>query len=126
MRTWVGSRRGRRPSPDQQRDAEAHAAEDRRRRELAEARNAADQAAYQAEKLLEANKGRLTDADTAALRSAIAGVVEARQGDNPAAITRSIEDLRRASQAMAEHLAGASGAGGDRPESGRGDGRRRP
>jgi molecular chaperone DnaK len=80
-----------------QRDARPTPPEDKRRRELAEARNAADQA----EKLLEANKGRLTDADTGALRSAIAGVDEARQRGNPAAITRSIEDLRRASQVMA-------------------------
>ena len=36
-----------------QRDAQAHAAEDKRRRELAEARNAAEQQVYQLEKAAE-------------------------------------------------------------------------
>ena len=42
-----------------QRDAEAHAAEDKRRRELAEARNAAEQRVYQLEKMLDENKDKL-------------------------------------------------------------------
>ena len=44
-----------------QRDAQAHAAEDKQRRELAEARNAAEQRVYQLEKLLDENKGRLSE-----------------------------------------------------------------
>ena len=51
-----------------QRDAEAHAAEDKQRRELAEARNTAEQRVYQLEKLLEENKDKLSEADTAAVR----------------------------------------------------------
>ena len=54
-----------------QRDAQAHAAEDKQRRELAEARNAAEQRVYQLEKLLNENKGRLSESDTAAVRGAI-------------------------------------------------------
>src|SRR5262249_57392733 len=42
-----------------QRDAETHAAEDKRRRELAEARNTAEQRVYQLEKLLEEHKDKL-------------------------------------------------------------------
>ncbi|MBX6315563.1 MAG: molecular chaperone DnaK [Isosphaeraceae bacterium] len=91
-----------------QRDAEAHAAEDKRRRELAEARNAADQTVYQMEKLLEEHKDRLSDADKTALRTAIDRVNEAKKGDDTAAINRAVEELRRASQAMAEHLYAAS------------------
>src|SRR4051794_6264447 len=41
-----------------QRDAEANAAEDKQKRELAEARNSADQRVYQLEKLLEENKDK--------------------------------------------------------------------
>ena len=51
-----------------QRDAEAHAAEDKQRRELAEARNTAEQRVYQLEKLLEENKDKLTESDTAAVQ----------------------------------------------------------
>ena len=74
----------RRPVEGRDREDEARRRGPRRRgqaaRELAEARNAADQASYQAEKLLNEHKGQLTDADTAALRSAIAGVEQARRG----------------------------------------------
>jgi len=91
-----------------QRDAQAHAAEDKHRRELAEARNTAEQR----EKLMNENKNRLSEADTAAVRGAIARVNQAKAGDDPAAIQRAIEDLQRASQAMSEHLYAGSAASG--------------
>ena len=97
-----------------QRDAQAHAAEDKRRRELADARNAAEQQVYQLEKLLNENKDRLTDADTAAVRSAIVQVNQATQGNDASAIQRAIDDLRQASQAMSQHLHAASAAAGSR------------
>jgi molecular chaperone DnaK len=94
------------------RDAESHAGEDKRRRELAEARNAADQQVYQLEKLLDENKDKLSESDKSALQAAIAKVNEARKGDDAAAINQAIDELRRASQAMAEHLYAASAAQG--------------
>jgi molecular chaperone DnaK len=100
-----------------QRDADAHAAEDKQRRELAEARNNADQRVYQLEKLMEESKDKLSDSDKSAVRAAIEKVNEAKKGDDAAALNRAIEDLQRASQAMAEHLyaanAAAPGAGPD-------------
>jgi molecular chaperone DnaK len=87
-----------------QRDAQAHAAEDKRRRELAEARNAAEQRVYQLQKLIDENKDRLSDADTAAVRSAIERVNQVKAGDDPAEIRRAVEDLDQASQAMSQHL----------------------
>src|SRR3954453_22549000 len=87
-----------------QRDAEAHASEDKQRRELAEARNTADQRVYQLEKLLEENKEKLSEGDRSALRAAIDKVNEAKKGEDAAAITRAIDDLQRASQATAEHM----------------------
>ena len=65
-----------------QRDAEAHAAEDKQKRELAEARNTAEQRVYQLEKLLEENKDKLSDADKSAVRAAIDKVNEAKKGDD--------------------------------------------
>ena len=95
-----------------QRDAESHATDDKRKRELAEARNGAEQRVYQLEKLLEENKEKLSDSDKSALRAAIDKVNEAKKGDDPAALNRAVEDLQRASLAMAEHLyAGANPAG---------------
>ncbi len=51
-----------------QRDADAHASEDNRKRELAEVRNTAEQRVYQLEKMLDENKDKLSEADTAAVR----------------------------------------------------------
>ena len=104
-----------------QRDAESHASEDKRKRELAEGRNAAEQEVYRLEKLLTEQKDKLTEADQAAVRSAIEKVNEAKKGDDPAALTRAVEDLRRAGQAMGEHLyASAAQAPPGGPEAGSG------
>jgi molecular chaperone DnaK len=98
------------------RDAEAHAAEDKTRRELAEARNTAEQRVYQLEKLLEENKDKLSESDRTALQAAIEKVNEAKKQDDVAAINRAIDELQRASQAMAEHLyAGAKPGPGPGP-----------
>ena len=95
-----------------QRDAESHAAEDKQKRELAEARNTAEQRVYQLEKLMSENKDKLSEGDKSAVQAAIAKVNETTKGDDPAAINAAIEDLGRASQAMAEHLYAASAAEG--------------
>jgi molecular chaperone DnaK len=90
------------------RDAESHAAEDKRKRELAEARNTGEQRVYQLEKLIEENKDKLSESDKSAIQQAIAAVNEAKKGEDVAAIQQAIETLQRASQAMAEHLYAAS------------------
>ncbi len=93
-----------------QRDAESHASEDKKRRELVEARNTAEQRVYQLEKLLEEHKDKLAESDRSALRAAIDKVNEAKKGDDAAAITRAVDELQRASQAMSEHLYAAAGS----------------
>jgi molecular chaperone DnaK len=95
-----------------QRDAETHAAEDKQRRELAEARNTADQRVYQLEKLLEEHKDKLSESDRSAINAAIAKVNEAKKSEDAAALNQAIDELQRASQAMAEHLYSAGGQGG--------------
>jgi molecular chaperone DnaK len=94
-----------------QRDAETHASEDKRKRELVEARNTAEQRVYQLEKLLEEHKDKLGDSDKTALRAAIDKVNEAKKSDDVAAINRAVDELSRASQAMSEHLYAAGGPG---------------
>jgi molecular chaperone DnaK len=109
-----------------QRDAESHASDDKRKRDLAEARNTAEQRVYQLEKLMEENKEKLSSSDVSAVKAAIERVNEVKKGDDPAEIQRAIDDLQRASQAMAEHLYASSspGAGGpgDGPAGGAPDG----
>ena len=85
-------------------DAEAHAAEDKARRELIDARNQADSLAYSAEKTLNENRDRLPAVDGERVESAIAVVRDAVKGDDLAAIRTASEELQKASHAIAEQL----------------------
>jgi molecular chaperone DnaK len=93
-------------------EAEAHAAEDRRRRELAETRNQADNLIYHIEKVLREHGSKLSSADKAAVESAIARLKEKMKGDDINAIRQAIAELEQASHAMSQHLyRQAAGAG---------------
>ncbi len=105
-----------------QRDAEAHAADDKKKRDLAEARNTAEQRVYQLEKTLEEHKDKLSDGDKQAVQIAIDAVNEAKKGEDAAAINTAVENLGRASQAMAEHIYAANAGGGAAGENGGGHG----
>jgi molecular chaperone DnaK len=96
------------------REAEAHADEDKRRRELIDARNKADQMVWQMEKLMKDQGDKLSENDKAPLQTAIDKVKDAAKGDDPAAIERAIGELEQASHAMAQHLysRGQGGPGG--------------
>ncbi|GBD37115.1 Chaperone protein DnaK [bacterium HR36] len=93
-------------------EAEAHATEDRRRRELAETRNQADNLIYQIEKVLREHGSKLSSADKAAVESAISRLKEKMKSDDIAAIRQGIAELEQASHAMSQHLyRQAAGAG---------------
>jgi molecular chaperone DnaK len=97
-----------------QTDAAAHAEEDKRKRELIEARNMADSMAYQVEKTMKAQGDKLKESDKSALEAAIKKVREAAKGEDVAAIKGAVGELETASHAMSEALyratAGAPGA----------------
>ena len=85
-------------------DAESHAADDARQRELAETRNNADNAAYQAEKQL----GELGDQVDAGAKSeieaAIAEVRSALEGDDAEAIKSKTDALQQAFHKVSEQI----------------------
>ena len=85
-------------------DAELHAEEDRKRREQIETRNKAEQAAYQAERMLADAGDKLTDADKQPVTEAIAAVRTALEGDDTAAIDKAVEQLIQAQGKAAEAL----------------------
>jgi molecular chaperone DnaK len=98
-------------------DAESHAADDRTRRELIDARNSADALAYATEKTVHENRDRMPAGDVARVESVIASVREAVKGEDLDVIRRATEELQKASHALAEGLytqqaagAGAHGA----------------
>src|SRR5437588_99106 len=62
------------------RDAELHADEDKRKKELAEVRNEADATIWQVEKLMKENEGKLSDSDKAPINSAVEKVKQAASG----------------------------------------------
>ena len=78
------------------RDAEAHADEDRRRREAAETRNRADSLVYRAEKLLDEEAAKSDAAGAADLRARMEATRGALDGDDLAAVEAAAGDLQRA------------------------------
>jgi molecular chaperone DnaK len=99
------------------READLHADEDKKRRDLIDARNKADQMVYQIEKLLKENADKISDADKAPIQSAVERVKQAASKDDLAAINQAVAELETASHAMAQHLysKGQAGPGGPGP-----------
>jgi molecular chaperone DnaK len=93
-------------------DAESHAEEDKKKRELVEARNEADSRCYQLEKLIKQQGDKLKASDKQALEAAISKVREAAKGDDPARIKSAISELEAASHAMSEALYKSAAAAG--------------
>jgi len=91
--------------------ARQHEAEDRRRRELADARNQADSLAYQMEKSLRELGDKVSDADRQAIESKIGELRQAMQSDDVARIRRVTEELKQASYAMSQQMYGQPQAG---------------
>ncbi len=105
-----------------QRDAEAHAEEDRRKRELAEARNQADQLTYQLEKLMKENEDKLSEADREPLTKAIEKVREEAKGNDTDAIKSALRELEQAQQAFTKMLYERTQATGAAPSGDGGEG----
>jgi molecular chaperone DnaK len=107
-------------------DAEAHAEEDQKQRELAEARNLAENAAYQSEKQLEELGDKVEAADKEAIEAAIKDVREALESESVEEINAKTEALTAAFQpvsqkiyeaAQAEQTASADGASAEGEDS---------
>ena len=106
-------------------DAELHAEDDKRKRELVEARNQADTLVYSTEKSLK-DLGDKVDADTKSkIETAIENLKKAMEGEDKEEITRMSEELTNASHKLAEAMyqqaaqddqqAGAGAAGSEQP-----------
>jgi molecular chaperone DnaK len=81
-------------------EAEDHADEDKKRKELIEVRNNADNAAYTAEKLLRDNGDKIDDAVKNDINDKIAKLREAMIGEDTGAIRKQTEELSQAVQAV--------------------------
>jgi molecular chaperone DnaK len=86
------------------RDAEAHAEEDRRRRDEAEVRNNADTLVYQTEKLLREQGDKISGDDKTSVESALADLKTALSGTDVEAIKSATERLMTTSQNFTQKL----------------------
>jgi molecular chaperone DnaK len=85
-------------------DAESHAEEDSRQRELAETRNTAENAAYQAEKQLEELGDQVDEAAKSEIESAIADVRSALDSDDVAEIKAKTDALQTAFHKVSDKI----------------------
>ena len=85
-------------------DAEAHAEEDKQRREEAEVRNNADSAVYQAEKMIRDQAATVSEEDKASVETPLAGLKTALTGNDNATIKQATTNLTNALQAFGQKL----------------------
>jgi molecular chaperone DnaK len=85
-------------------DAEAHAEEDRQRRDEAEVRNNADSLVYQTEKVLREQGENVSADEKAAVEGPLADLKAALEGNDTNAIKEATEKLMAASQAFSQKL----------------------
>jgi molecular chaperone DnaK len=93
-------------------EAQSHATEDQARRDLIDARNQADSLAYQVEKTVADNREKVAVGELSRIEGLIAEVRKVAQGEDVAAIKRAMDELQRASHAMAEEMYRAQGSQG--------------
>ncbi len=97
-------------------DAEAHANEDKERREAAEVRNNADSLVYQTEKFLKDNEAKLSEGELATkkveVESALTDLKKSLEGNETSAIKSATEKVAEVSQALGAALYAAGAAAG--------------
>ncbi|MFD1145826.1 molecular chaperone DnaK [Saccharothrix hoggarensis] len=94
-------------------DAEAHAEEDKRRRDEAEVRNQAETLVYQTEKVLKENEDKIPAEVKDKVTAAIADTNEALKGEDIAKIRTAVEKLATESQAIGQSLYANAGPTAD-------------
>ncbi len=85
-------------------DAEAHAAEDKKRREEAEVRNAAEQLAYSTEKLIKDNEDKLPEETKKEVQDDVDALKSALNGDDIEQVKSAQEKLMASSQKLGEAI----------------------
>ena len=93
-------------------EAEAHEAEDKKRREDAETRNQAESFAYQTEKLVNDNKDKLSDDIVKEVTDKVNALKEALKGDDTEKVKTAQTELMTAAQKIGQVLYAQQGAEG--------------
>jgi len=85
-------------------EAEAHAGEDKKKREVVEVKNQADQLIYSTEKTLKEHGGKVSAGTRSNIENAVSNLKEAVKTDDAAAIKRAMDNLATASQELSKAL----------------------
>jgi molecular chaperone DnaK len=85
-------------------DAESHAEEDKKRREVVDLKNQADQLVYSTEKTLKEHGDKVSGETRGKIESAVNNLKEVGKGDEPDAIKKAIENLSEAGQELGKVL----------------------
>ena len=94
-------------------EAEANASEDKKRKELVEARNQADAGIHSTEKALAEHGDKIAAADKSAIETAVEELKAVKDGEDVSAIQAKTQSLMQASMKLGEAMyAAAQGAGG--------------
>jgi molecular chaperone DnaK len=104
-------------------DAEAHAGEDKKKRELVEAKNGADHAIHSTEKSLKEHGDKISAEEKSAIEAALAELRTAKDGEDVAALQQKTQALLQASMKLGEAMykaqqekeAAAANPSGDKP-----------
>jgi molecular chaperone DnaK len=102
-------------------DAEAHSAEDKNRKDEIDARNRADSMIYQVEKMLKDHRDKINDADAKNVEEALGAARKTMESGGVEEINKAIDNLTQASHKLAEAMyksssqPGAQGQGGQAP-----------
>jgi len=99
-------------------DAEAHAAEDKARRALVDARNHGEAAVHSAERSLAEFGDKVSGADKSAIEAALASLKSALEGEDLEHIKAKTNELAQASMKLGEAMYKAQQAGGETHEAG--------
>src|SRR6185312_8850882 len=93
-------------------DAEAHAAEDKKRKEMVEAKNHADALIHTTEKALAEHGDKVSSAEKLAIETAIAELRSALEGEDASDVQAKTQSLAQASMKLGEAMYKAQAGGG--------------
>ncbi|NUP73745.1 MAG: molecular chaperone DnaK, partial [Sinomonas sp.] len=93
-------------------DAEAHAAEDKKRREATDRRNTAEQLAYSVDKLIADNKDKLPEEVKTEVQADVDALKKALEGTDDEAVKTAFEKLQQSQSKLGEAIYASQGAAG--------------
>jgi molecular chaperone DnaK len=92
-------------------DAEAHSAEDHKRKDEIDARNRADSMVYQVEKMLKDHRDKISAEDATNVEAALDAARKSMNGGSVEDINKAVDNLTSASHKLAEAMYKSSGSG---------------